>query len=442
MQSQLTNRRSFVKTALVAGVPFILPSGILSANTKPNERIRVGFIGMGKQNFGLLNAFMRHDSVRAVAVAECDKTRRLAAKSKIDKHYGSADCAAYNDFHEMIQRKDVDAVCIATPDHWHAYQTIAALNLGKDVYCEKPLTHNIHESIAVMKAVVRNGRILQTGSMQRSYRIFRVACELVRNGIIGNITRCAVNFGPPGVPCDLPEESMEPGLDWDLWLGPGPVRPYHSVLSPRGIHNHFPNWRKYKEYGGGMVCDWGAHHLDIIQWGLDKDQSGPVAAVPPSENEAMSGAQLVYEGGISVVHGQGIGAHFFGTDGDVQVSRGEFAISKKGKKLAGNLQMKDGRKMLNSELDKAEAMFLRDKKIHLYESRNHIVDFLSCMRSRKRPITHEEIGARSAICCHLMNQSYYNRQSILWDPIRLKFRKGSGNPAWMTRDYRGSWIVS
>lgn len=443
MKKNSTTRRGFLKTtAITALSPLILPSGILSGATSPSNRINVGFIGMGKQNAGLLNQFMRDESIRAVAVSDCDRTRRIAAKEKIDKKYGNSECVAYNDFRELIARDDIDAVCIATPDHWHAYQTVTALDSGKDVYCEKPLTHNIHESIAVMRAVERNGRVLQTGSMQRSYRIFRVACELVRNGVIGEVTRGAVNFGPPGVPCDLPEEEMEPGLDWDMWVGPGPLRPYNSVLSPRGVHNHFPAWRNYKEYGGGMVCDWGAHHLDIIQWGLNKDESGPVAAIPPAEPEAMKGAQLVYEGGISVAHGQGIGAHFFGTDGDVQVSRSEFAISRNGKKLAGNVGLEEPRKALNSELDKAEAMFLKDKKIHLYESSNHVVDFIASMRSRRKPNTHEGIGARSAICCHLMNQAYYNRQAILWDPIRMKFRKGSGHPSWMTREYRGSWVVA
>ena len=443
MKPKSTDRRSFLKkSAFAVAAPLILPSGILSAATKPNDRINVGFIGMGKQSGGLLNNFMRDDSVRVLAVAEVDRNRRDDAKQKVDRKYGNTECADYNDFRELVGRSDIDAVCIATPDHWHAYQTIASLDSGKDVYCEKPLTHNIHESIAVMKAVERNGRILQTGSMQRSYRIFRVACELVRNGVIGDVTRGAVNFGPPGVPCDLPEEDMEPGLDWDMWLGPGPLRPFNSILSPRGVHKHFPSWRKYKEYGGGMVCDWGAHHLDIIQWGLNKDESGPIAAVPPAEHDGMKGAQLIYDGGITVAHGQGIGAHFFGTEGDVQVSRGEFAISRKGKKLAGNLGHKDGRKALNAELDKAEDLFLKNKKVHLYESSNHIVDFIECMRSRKKPNTHEGIGARSAIACHLMNQSYYHRQSLLWDPIRLKFKKGSGHPSWMTREYRGSWVVA
>ncbi len=441
MKPASLNRRRFLKQSAVFAAPFILPSGIWSAHTKPNDKIAVGFIGMGKQNRGLLSRFMNDNAVVAVAVSDVDKTRRETEKARVDKKYGNADCAAYNDFREILGRKDIDAVCIATPDHWHAIQTVAALDAGKDVYCEKPLTHNIHEAIAVMKAVKRNQRILQTGSMQRSSREFRVACELVRNGAIGKVTRAAVNFGGPGVPCDLPEEPMEPGLDWDRWLGPAPVRPYNSILSPRGAHDHFPRWRNYREYGGGSVTDWGAHHLDIVQWGLDKDESGPVRALPPKDPKATKGAQLVYAGDIHVLHGQGIGVHFFGEKGEVQVSRGLFSISIDGKEVAGRLDRKDKTRSLGEELTKAEDEFLNQAKVRLYDSPGHIPDFLDAMQTRKKPITHEGVGAHSAIACHLMNLAYYHAQEIKWNPAKNAFADGSGKPEWLTRDYRGEWKV-
>ncbi|MBL6764787.1 MAG: Gfo/Idh/MocA family oxidoreductase [Verrucomicrobiae bacterium] len=435
-----SSRRSFLKASAFAAAPFILPSGIWSAEVKPNDRIAVGFIGMGKQARGLQSRFMGEKSAVCVAVSDCDTTRRESAKKRADDKYKNQDCQAYADFRELIARKDIDAVCIGTPDHWHAYQTVAALNAGKDVYCEKPLTHNIHESIAVMKAVKKNKSILQTGSMQRSSREFRVACELVRNGVIGKVERTAVNIGGPGIPCDLPTEKSEPGLDWEMWVGPGPMRGYSSVLSPRGDHNHFPNWRNYKEYGGGMVCDWGAHMIDIVQWGLGMDDSGPVATIPNADPTAMSGAQLVYAGDIPMLHGAGKGASFYGTEGRVECHRGVIGLWLGDKLVAGKTERNDKNVDLNKELDKLENDFLKDAKVKLYRSESHIPDFLNSMKTRKKPSTHEIIGARSAIACHLLNQTYYNQTAIQWDPKKNTFAKG-GDPKWLTREYRGDWSV-
>ncbi len=406
----------------------------------------MGFIGMGKQNKGLLNGFISHEMVRVIAVCDVDATRRDAAQRRVNEYYtenpgrGAPDCAAYNDFRKVIARDDIDAVCIATPDHWHAIPVIAALRAGKDVYCEKPLTHNIHEAKTIMKEVRANKRVLQTGSMQRSSKEFRVACELVRNGAIGKIDRVECSFGPPGVPCDLPMEEMEPGLDWNGWIGPGPIRPYNSVLSPRGLHNHFPRWRMYKEYGGGMVCDWGAHHLDIAQWGLGMDESGPDEIHPPEDPAAVQGAVLKYGKHIRVVHKQGFGVHFFGDEGEVKVNRGKFEFYRGGEKIAGFVRREDGGS-LESAVYRVEQEFLSNAKIKLYKSKNHLWDFLDCVKARTRPITNEEVGGRTAICCHLMNQAYYNRASIKWKPKWMRFAWRSGESEWLTRDYRAPWKV-
>ena len=442
-----TSRRTFLKAMTAASAaPFILPSRIWGAETPPNARITMGFIGMGKQSKHLLNNFIQQRNVQVLAVCDVDTTRRVAAQERVNEYYaanperGAADCAAYNNFMELIGRGDLDAVCIATPDHWHAFQVIEALKAGMDVYCEKPLTHNVHESVAIIKAVKKHGRVLQTGSMQRSMEEFRVACELVRNGAIGKISKVECSFGPPGVPCDLPEEPMEPGLDWDMWIGPGPMRPYSSVLSPRGLHDHFPDWRNYKEYGGGMVCDWGAHHLDIAQWGLDMDESGPVEVHPPSDPTGGNGAIMIYENGVEVIHVSGFGAHFHGEDGEVKVNRGRFEFILDGKKVAGFTSREDGGS-LETVITQVKNDFLKDTKVKLYESRDHIRDFLDCMESRTRPITNEEVGGRTAICCHLMNQAYYNQAVIKWNPERMRLARGGGKREWLTRDYRRPWKV-
>ena len=443
------NRRDFLKTAsmLSAAAPFFLPSKVWGADTAPSNRLTMGFIGMGKQGRYLLNNFLNQET-RVLAVCDVDTTRRNDVKQKVDKHYGNQDCASYNDFREIIARKDIDAVFIGTPDHWHAIPTLAVLRSGKDVYCEKPLTHNIHEAVEVLKAVDANGRVLQTGSMQRSSNEFRVASELVRNGVIGEIEKVECSFGDPGRPCDLPEETPEPGLDWNLWCGPAPVRPYNSALCPRGIPEGFPAWRTYLEYGSGGVGDWGAHHLDIAQWGLGMDDSGPVEVIPPADPTARRGAKLVYAGGITVEHKDGFGIHFFGKKGEVLVNRGQFVLVLDGKTIASFTEERKKKGASGApettcsfEVQKAERAYLANAPIKLYVSRQHITDFLECVKSRKKPITSEQVGARSAICCHLFNQSYYHHARLKWDPAKFEFTGGTGDPKWLTRDYRSPWTV-
>jgi len=439
------SRRSFLKRAAASSValPFLVPSHVWAAPSKPNARLAMGFVGMGTQNRGLLGGFLGQET-QVLAVCDVDTTRRSAAQKRVDDFYGKragqrAGCAAYSDFRKIIERKDIDAVCIATPDHWHAVITLAALRAGKDVYCEKPLTHNIHEAVEVLRAVDANRRVLQTGSMQRSSKEFRVACELVQNGAIGKVQRVECQFGDPGVPCNLREEPMEPGLDWDMWVGPAPMRPYNSVLSPRGVHTHFPNWRAYREFGGGMVTDWGAHHLDIAQWGLGMDSSGPVEVLPPAKPGAKRGAKLVYANGVTVEHKDGFGVDFFGTEGEVQVNRGRFTFQRAGKMIASFTGRKDQKTSCAAQVQTAERAFLKDAKIKLYVSGNHVSDFMQCVRNRTKPITSEQVGARSAICCHLMNQCYYHNRRLKWDPVQFTFVDGTGDPAWLTRDYRSPW---
>lgn len=440
------SRRSFLASAGAFSVPLIIPSHVWGATTGPNSRVNMGFIGMGKQSRGLLRNLLHHDT-RVLAVCEVDRTRRKDAQKVVNDFYAGrpgvrkGDCAAYKDFRDLVARKDIDAVCIATPDHWHAIITIAALKSGKDVYCEKPLTNNIHEAVEVMKAVRDNGRVLQTGSMQRSSSEFRVACELVQNGAIGKLQRVTCSFGGPGRPCDLPAETMEPGLDWDLWLGPAPKRPYHSELSPRGMHNHFPNWRRYWEYGGGMVTDWGAHHLDIAQWGLGMDHSGPVEILPaPEGTKAQRGVTLVYANGVTVTHNNGFGVEFFGTEGEVKVNRGRFVFIRNGQTIAKFTRKEDGGSK-EGAVAKAQKAFLKDAKIKLYKSRSHTEDFMNCVKKRTKPITSEIVGGHSVICCHLMNLAYRYGEKIKWNPATKQFVGGTGNPAWLTRTYREPWKV-
>jgi predicted dehydrogenase len=443
------SRRAFLKTTLAAGVaPLILPARIWSAETKPNDKITFGVIGYGKQSRGLVSGFLSKPETQIVAMCDVDNNRRNDGKQKVEEFYAKQTganfkgCSAHNDFRELLARKDLDAVIIATPDHWHALIAIAACEAGKDIYCEKPLTQTIHEARTLVGAVRKHGRVFQTGSMQRSSREFRVACELVRNGVIGKVTRVTAGFGGPGKPCDLPTQDPEPGLDWDLWLGPAPMRGYNEILSPRGLHNHFPQWRAYKEYGGGMVTDWGAHHLDIVQWGLGADESGPIEISPPADwQTAQSGTKLRYVGGVEVEHIAENGVTFFGSDGEIYVNRGKFKLTLKGVEKAKAVAKED-KPALGEQLDAVEKEFLAEAKLKLHASTDHKADFLTSIASRKPPICDVEIGARSVTACHLTNLAYWHGQRIAWDPAKNTFADGTGDAKWLTRDYRGAWKVT
>ena len=444
-----SSRRSFLKSTLAAGVaPLILPSRIWSAEVKPNARLTMGFIGIGRQMHGLMGGFLGKDAVQGVAVCDVDTTRRNDGKKIVEDHYAKQTgsdfkgCATYGDFRELLGRKDIDTVVIATPDHWHALIAIAAAEAGKDIYCEKPLTETIHEAWALVAAVRQHERVFQTGSMQRSSREFRVACGLVRNGVIGKISHVDAGFGGPGKPCDLPAEDLEPGLDWDTWLGPAPERPYNAILSPRGVHTHFPAWRAYREYGGGGVTDWGAHHLDITHWGLGADASGPLEITPPADWEkAESGVKLRYADNVEVTHVKENGILFVGSDGEVFVNRGKIRVQVKGAEKAKFLAKED-KPSLNEQLDALEKEFLVDPKVKLYVSTDHKQDFLDAIQTRQRPITDVEIGARSVTGCHLINLAYYHGKQMQWDPVKNDFAGGTGDEKWLTREYRGSWKVA
>ncbi len=422
------NRRQFLRATSLATLtaPFLLHTTRAASGRKgPNDRIIIGVIGTGKQGRYLTNNFLAMPNTQVVAVSDVDTTRRESTRKMVDEFYtikGNKEltgCVSYKDFKELLARKDIDAVVIAAPDHWHAYIAIAACKAGKDIYCEKPLSLTIHEARAMVNAARKYDRVFQTGSMQRSSSEFRKACELVRNNRLGKIKQVIVDVGPPSVPCDLPEETMEPGLNWDLWLGPSPQRPYNSVLSPRGVHDHFPNWRNYREYSGGMMTDWGAHHFDIAQWGLGMDDSGPVEIIPPEDPKATRGVRYLYANGVEMIHGDSGGVLFIGTEGKILVNRGKFEATPAA---------------LGEEP-------LGDNAIRLYKSYSHTKDFLDCMRSRKKPICDVEIGCRSATVCHLGNLAYWNHRRLRWDPVKEQFIGDKQANEWLDRPKRAPWKV-
>jgi predicted dehydrogenase len=435
------SRRTFLKSTatLTATAPFLLPSQVWAAEVKPADRLTLGFIGTGTQGRGLMGGFLGRKDTQTLAVCDVDTTRREHAKKTVTDHYAKqADagsykgCAAYNDFRELLARKDIDAVVIATPDHWHALIGVAAAAAGKDIYCEKPLTQTVREARALVDAVRRHQRVFQTGSMQRSSREFRTACELVRNGRIGKVQSVEVMVGGPGKWCDLPTEPDEPGLDWNLWLGPTPQRGYHSELSPRGVHKHFPNWRNYLEYGGGMITDWGAHHYDIAQWALGMDDSGPAEVFPPAKPKARDGVRYKCANGVEVIHKNGNGVWFYGSEGKLYVNRGKFEL------WLGNEKKAES----PAQCEAVARELLPEGAARLYKSDDHKADWLACVRNRQRPICDVDIGAHTVTVCHLVNFAYNYGQPFKWDPARHRFLDGTGDPKWLDRNYRAPWKLA
>jgi predicted dehydrogenase len=434
------SRRKFLKNAaLASATPLILRSGLWAAENTPTSQIALGFIGMGTQGRGLMEGFINRNDTRVVAVSDVDTTRRENAKAIVNGHYAEASaagtykgCASYDDFRELLARKDIDGVVIATPDHWHALISIATAQAGKDVYCEKPMAHTILEGRAMVNAVRANKRVLQVGSMQRSSHEFRAACELVRNGAIGTVNKVDVAVGGPGRPCDLPGEPDEPGLDWSFWLGPAPMRPYNSILSPRGVHKGFPNWRNYSEYAAGMVGDWGAHHFDIAQWAFGFDETGPVEIIPAEDPKATQGVRLRYATGLEITHKDGNGITFYGDKGKIYVNRGKFQLW-----IGDQLKTED-----HKECEAVLKELLPANAVRLYNSSNHLADWLNSMRTRKAPICDVETGQRTATICNLVNLAYYHGQLLKWDPKKEDFTGGTGKHDWLGREYREPWKLA
>ena len=431
----MITRRKILKSSAYFAAPFILPAQLRSEETEPSEKITIGIIGMGKRSQPLLPEFLKRENVQVVAVCDVDTDRREDGKNRVDAFYENKDCAAYNDFREITGDPKIDAVVIITPDHWHVIQILEALNNGKDVYAEKPLTHNIRESKLLMDAYLASDRIVQTGSQQRSMREFRVGAELARNGILGKIKSGVVSFGGLAKACDLPGQEPPKGLDWDLWQGPAPLRPYNEILSPRGVHRHFPKWRMYTEYGGGMITDWGAHHIDIVQWALGKDDSGPDAAIPPAGKDAESGASLLY-GDISITHGKSMGVTITGEEGEVNLARGGFSLT------LGDKEFKPEKGGLKKILDLVEAEYLEDPETVLNRSTDHVGSFLDSIKSREQPNANAIVGSRSINACHLMNLAYFHDVDIKWDPVKATYAEGEKHPEeWLTRSYRKEWTI-
>ncbi len=420
------NRRKFIEKSAVMSAFMIVPRFVLGKGyTAPSDLITLGFIGTGKQAFGLKKSFL-DTSTKIIAASDVYGAKSQQFAAEVNQYYAAqagqsqyAGCSTHGDFRELLAKKEIDAVVIAVPDHWHSVCAILAARAGKDIYCEKPLSLTIKEGRAMVHETRKHKRVFQTGSMQRSWPEFRQAVELVRNGYIGQIKTVKVNVGPSPVPYNLPAETMPDSLNWDMWLGPNSPQNFNHFIAPSLTDDFWAKWRDYREFGGGGMTDWGAHMFDIAQWGLDMDDSGPVMITPPDKDHQFLTYQ--YASGITMTHEpQGNqGVTFVGETGTIHVMRGKLETTP--------ASLKD--KVIGP-----------DEK-HVYFSDNHYNDFLKAMRNRSKPIADVEIGHRTATVCNIGNIAYQLNRPLKWNPHKEEFINDNDANALTTREMRKEWVV-
>lgn len=420
-------RRNFIGQTTKAALAFtILPRHVLGGQgfLAPSDKLNIGWIGSGKQSYVLLKGINGCKETLIQAVCDVDSKKLehfvgLATKAQASTSKTAVDIKSYRHYREILERKDIDAVVIATPDHWHAQMAVDAAKAGKDIYCEKPLSLTIAEGRAMVDVARKYKRVFQTGSMQRSMFNFRQAAELVSNGYIGQIKEINVSVGEPVKQCDLPSMPIPDYLDWNLWVGPSLYRGYHPTLSPPIEDNKWAWWRGYRDFGGGYITDWGAHMFDIVQWALGMDSSGPVQFIPPKEPDAKSGLSFIYANGVKVNHkkwGPGNAIQFIGDKGKIEVSRG----------------------FIRTTPENLASMKFTDKDKRLYLSENHYQDWIEAIKKRSKPICDVEIGHRSATICNAVNIAYELQKDLKWDPVKEVFDNDYAN-SMRNRPYRGEW---
>jgi len=419
----VVTRRAFLQATAVA-VPYVITSSALGAGGRlpASERLVMGAIGTGGQGTRHIGGgiwvqgggFLSQPGVQIVAISDVNKNNLSNARGIINQFYGNYNCATYHDFNELLARDDIDIILCATGDRWHTPVSIAAAKAGKDIYCEKPISLTVHEARALAHAMKRYGRIFQTGTQQRSWYEFRFACELVRNGYIGDVKHVVVNVGGPPEECNLPAQGSPPEwLDYDRWLGQAPWRPFHPGLL---------GWMRWKDYSGGEMTNWGAHMFDIAQWGLGMDESGPVEIIPPDGNEFKVLTYRYANGTIMTrepISRPTPGVRFEGTKGVIEVSR----------------------EHLITEPDSLRRQKLGPNEIHLYESKEHPGNFLDCVRTRKRTASDAAVGYRSISVCHLGNIAYWLKRPLQWNPAAEQFVNDPEADRMLWREMRSPWQV-
>ncbi|MDR1583732.1 MAG: Gfo/Idh/MocA family oxidoreductase [Prevotellaceae bacterium] len=440
-KNEISRRKFLSYSALGLASLTILPSWKMAGvYTPPSDRIVVGFIGLGQQGLSDFHSFTRCSGVQVVAGCDVDYIKRERFKRRVENWQKSSNipqrCDVYEFYEDLLDRKDIDVVSIATPDHWHALTTIHACQAKKDVYVQKPLAYTITEGLDMVKAVRCNGRVLQIGSQQRSSKEFQQAISLVRSGGIGHIETVYAKVGDPPTPFNLPAQPIPASLNWNQWLGPlnDPKIHYHPDLCPPVSLDPEQNeqlwgaWRWYSETGNGYTADWGAHMFDIAQAAIGMDGSGPSEFIPKGYNGAEY-LTMKYLNGIVMTEqpftkdgSGGNGICFNGTKGWLRVSRGYIECSDP------------------SLLEKEEKKIAAGQ----YEvSAPHKQNFIDAVRSRQNPIAPIEVGCSTNTLCCIANIATELKRPVKWDPATLSFGddKEAANHRLYRYEYRDAYLV-
>jgi predicted dehydrogenase len=454
-------RREFVETAgerlaaaaVLGAFPTIVPSSVLGRQA-PGNRINIGAIGAGRISRGHdMPGVWKYDTARIVAVCDLDAKRAEDGKRLVNDYYAGKTgkpydgVKVYTDYRELLANKDIDAVLVSTPDHWHALITVAAVRAGKDVYLQKPASLTIAEGRTLADAVRRSGRIFQIGSQQRSSPQFRYAAELVRNGRIGRLQ--TVKIGLPGDPSgDVePEMPVPSNLNFDMWLGSTPVVYYtEKRVHPQTGYDR-PGWLRCEQFGAGMITGWGAHHLDSAHWAMDTELTGPVevwgtAEFPKSGLWDVHGpfkTEALYENGVHMIVSGDFpnGIRFEGTEGWIFVSRGNETVTASDPQSA----LKNP-----SALDASNPALLSSvigpKEVHLYQSTDHHGNWLECVRLRRSPIAPVEVAHRSCSACLLHHIAMKLNRRLRWDPKKERFVGDAEADAMLSRPQRAPYRLA
>jgi predicted dehydrogenase len=417
-EKEISRRKFLAYSALGLAGLTILPSWkIDGVRIAPSDRVVLGFIGLGRQGLSDFRSFSSCPGVQVAAGCDVESIKRTRFRNRIEAWQKSLNvtqrCDLYEFYEDLLDRKDIDAVSIATPDHWHALTTIHACQSGKDVYVQKPLAYTIREGLEMVKAVRANSTVLQVGSQQRSSKEFQQAIALVRSGAIGHIATIFAKVGDPPKPFDLPEQPIPDTLNWNQWMGPlnDPKIHYHPDLcipisiNPEKSEDIWGAWRWYCETGNGYTADWGAHMFDIAQAAIGMDGSGPCEFIPKGYNGAEF-LTMKYQNGIVMTEQPfghpdgGNGICFNGTKGWLKVARGYIECS-------------------DPALLKKEEQAVGKGTYEV--SSPHMRNFIDCVRSRKNPIAPVEVGCSTNTLCCIANIATELQRPVKWDPATLSF---------------------